>query len=101
MKKIDGQPIKALLDLLKEPESDVRLRAKIELDTHDTKQVIAAVQKWEKALDKKDKDESRFDVYTPDRGFMLKADENSFLEASEWVRVIALAAKKHNPSFGK
>jgi mono/diheme cytochrome c family protein len=34
----------------------VRLRAKIELDTHDTKQVIAAVQKWEKNLDKKDKD---------------------------------------------
>jgi mono/diheme cytochrome c family protein len=34
----------------------VRLRAKIELDTHDTAEVIAAVDKWEKALDKKDKD---------------------------------------------
>ena len=31
-----------------------------------------------KKLDKRDKDESRFDVYTADRTFMLKADENSF-----------------------
>jgi mono/diheme cytochrome c family protein len=34
----------------------VRQRTKIELDTRDTKQVIAAVQKWEKNLDRKDKD---------------------------------------------
>jgi mono/diheme cytochrome c family protein/glucose/arabinose dehydrogenase len=51
-KKIHGEPIEALVELLKEPEDDVRLRAKIELDTRDSAQVIAAVQKWEKALDR-------------------------------------------------
>ena len=55
-KKIHGESIENLLELLKEHEDNVRMRAKIELDTHDTKEVIAAVQKWEKALDKKDKD---------------------------------------------
>ncbi len=52
-KTIAGEPVEKLLDLLKEHEDNVRLRAKIELDTHDTKQVIAATQKWEKALDPK------------------------------------------------
>ncbi len=54
-KKIAGEPIEKLLDLLKEHEDNVRQRAKIELDTRPTKDVIAAVQKWEKALDKSDK----------------------------------------------
>ena len=55
-KPIYGQSVPALLELLKEREDNVRQRAKIELDTHDTAEVIAAVDKWEKALDKKDKD---------------------------------------------
>jgi glucose/arabinose dehydrogenase len=55
-KKIHGEPIPALLELLKEHENNVRLRAKIELDTHDSAEVIAAVQKWEAALSKEDKD---------------------------------------------
>jgi len=55
-KKIAGESIENLLELLKVHEDNVRQRAKIELDTRDTKQVIAATQKWEKALDKKDKD---------------------------------------------
>ena len=55
-KKIAGEPIEKLLELLKEHEDNVRQRAKIELDTHPTAQVIAATQKWEKALDKNDKD---------------------------------------------
>ena len=50
---IHGQPIKKLLDLLKEPEDDTRLRAKIELDKHDTKEVIAATQEWVKQFDPK------------------------------------------------
>jgi glucose/arabinose dehydrogenase/mono/diheme cytochrome c family protein len=54
-KKIAGEPVEKLLDLLKEHEDNVRQRAKIELDTHDTAQVIAATQKWVKALDAKDK----------------------------------------------
>jgi azurin len=53
-KKIDGQPIPALLDLLKEPEDGVRELAKIELDKRDTKSVIAATKKWVAALDCKD-----------------------------------------------
>ncbi len=35
-KKIAGEPIENLLELLKEHEDNVRQRAKIELDTHDT-----------------------------------------------------------------
>jgi mono/diheme cytochrome c family protein/glucose/arabinose dehydrogenase len=54
-KKIAGESIEALLENLKEHEDNVRQRTKVELDTRDTKQVIAAVQKWEKALDTKDK----------------------------------------------
>ncbi len=53
-KKIAGQPITALLELLKEPENDVRLRAKIELAKHDAKQVTAGVMDWVKLLDPKD-----------------------------------------------
>jgi len=53
-KKIDGQAIPALLALLKEPEDGVRELAKVELDRHDSKEVIAAVKKWAAALDKKD-----------------------------------------------
>ena len=44
--KIDGQPIPALLDLLKSPEDQVRTLAKIELGKHDAAQVIAAVNQW-------------------------------------------------------
>ncbi|MBI3850478.1 MAG: HEAT repeat domain-containing protein [Verrucomicrobia bacterium] len=53
--KIDGQPIEKLLDLLKEPENDVRTRAKIELGKHDSAKVIAALNKWTANLDKNDK----------------------------------------------
>jgi glucose/arabinose dehydrogenase len=53
--KIDSQPIEKLLDLLKEPENDVRTRAKIELGKHDSAKVIAAVKKWTATLDPKDK----------------------------------------------
>jgi glucose/arabinose dehydrogenase/azurin/HEAT repeat protein len=46
--KIAGQRIEKLLDLLKEPENNVRTRAKIELGARDTRQVLAATQKWAK-----------------------------------------------------
>ena len=52
--KIDGQPIEALLALLKSPEDDVRTRAKIELGKHDADQVVAATKKWAAGLDKSD-----------------------------------------------
>jgi len=52
--KIAGQPIGALLDLLKEPENRVRYRAKIELSGRDTGQVMAALQTWIAGLDPKD-----------------------------------------------
>ncbi|MBI2928027.1 MAG: HEAT repeat domain-containing protein [Verrucomicrobia bacterium] len=53
--KIDGQPIAALLDALKEPEDNVRTRAKIELGKHDSAKVLAAVKKWIAKLDKNEK----------------------------------------------
>ncbi len=49
--KIAGEPIAVLLDLLKSPELDTRRLAKIELDTHDSAEVIAATQKWVKQFD--------------------------------------------------
>jgi len=52
--KIDGQPIPALLELLKEPENQTRELAKIELGKHNTPEVIAAVQKWAGRLDSHD-----------------------------------------------
>jgi hypothetical protein len=52
--KIDGEPIAKVLDLLKEPEDDVRTRAKIELGKHDSAKVVAAVKKWTASLDPKD-----------------------------------------------
>ena len=52
--KIDGQPIPALLELLKQPENRTRELAKVELGKHDSAQVIAAVDQWTASLDKKD-----------------------------------------------
>ena len=53
-KKVDGEPIAALLELLKEPENDVRLRAKIELGKRDAKQVTDGVMDWVNQLDPKE-----------------------------------------------
>jgi glucose/arabinose dehydrogenase/azurin len=52
--KIDGQPIAALLELLKEPENRTRELAKIELGKRPTAKVIQAVDQWVKKLDAKD-----------------------------------------------
>src|SRR6266568_4930998 len=52
--RIDGQPIRALLELLKEPENQTRELAKIELGKRDTAAVITAVNKWAAALDPHD-----------------------------------------------
>ena len=53
-KQIDGASVPALLELLKEHEDNVRMRAKLELDKHPTKEVIAALKTWINALDPKD-----------------------------------------------
>ena len=53
--KVYGQPIEKLLDMLKEPENDVRTRAKIELGKHDSVKVVFAVKTWSEKLDKNDK----------------------------------------------
>ena len=52
--KIAGESISALLDRLKEPEDNVRERAKIELGARNADEVIAATKKWLAALDKND-----------------------------------------------
>ncbi len=51
---IAGQPIPALLDLLKKPENRVRYRVKIELGARPTDQVISAVGEWIAKLDRDD-----------------------------------------------
>jgi glucose/arabinose dehydrogenase len=48
---IAGQPVERLLDLLKEPENRVRYRARIELHSRPTAEVLAAAQRWIDALD--------------------------------------------------
>ncbi len=53
--RIDGEPIKKLLEALKTQEDDVRTRAKIELGKHDSVKVIAATRSWIASLDPKDK----------------------------------------------
>ena len=49
--KIHGQPITALLDLLKSPEDRVRLLTRIELSGRDSTKVVAAAKKWIADLD--------------------------------------------------
>lgn len=49
---IHGQPIPALLELLKEREDNVRERAKIELGARPAEEVIAATRRWIEGLDK-------------------------------------------------
>jgi len=49
--QIDGRPIPALLELLKEPENQLREWAKIELGKRDKVEVISAVNKWASGLD--------------------------------------------------
>jgi putative membrane-bound dehydrogenase-like protein len=44
--KIAGQPVEALLDLLRAPESRTRYRARRELAQRPTKLVMAALEKW-------------------------------------------------------
>jgi putative membrane-bound dehydrogenase-like protein len=48
---IDGQPIAALLELLKVPEDRTRYRARRELAARDSDEVIAALEKWIAGLD--------------------------------------------------
>ena len=51
---IEGAPIAALLDLLKEPEDRVRYRARIELSARNTKDVLDALDQWVLKLDRND-----------------------------------------------
>lgn len=53
-KKIHGESIENLLELLKEWEDGTRQLAKIELAKHDHAKVAAAAKKWAAALDKSD-----------------------------------------------
>ncbi|MCA9068288.1 MAG: c-type cytochrome, partial [Planctomycetaceae bacterium] len=56
--KIDGQPIEALLENLKHPVNGVRHRTRVELSARNSKQVIAATQKWMKDFDPNDEVEA-------------------------------------------
>ena len=50
-KKIYGEAPEKLVELLSEPENDVRLWTKIELSKHPAERVVAAVQRWAKQFD--------------------------------------------------
>ncbi|MFP6901236.1 MAG: HEAT repeat domain-containing protein, partial [Opitutales bacterium] len=52
--KIEGQPVDALLELLKEPEGSVREFARRELQQRSAKQVLPALDKWVNDLDPDD-----------------------------------------------
>lgn len=54
--KIHGQPVAALLELLKEPEYRTRELAKIELDRHPREAVVAGLRDWIRRLDTRDSD---------------------------------------------
>lgn len=54
--KIAGEPIPALLELLKVPEDRTRYRAKRELASRDSGQVLAELKKWTAGLDSADED---------------------------------------------
>ncbi|MBL9185883.1 MAG: hypothetical protein JNK23_00250 [Opitutaceae bacterium] len=54
--KIAGEPIPALLELLKRGENQIRNLAKIELGQHDAAKVVAAVKTWVAGLDQKSPD---------------------------------------------
>ena len=49
--KIDGEPIPALLELLKRKENQIRNLAKVELGKHDSAKVAAATKAWAAKLD--------------------------------------------------
>ncbi len=49
--EIDGQPIEALLEVLKHPTDGVRLRARVELSERNPDEVIAAAQAWAAKFD--------------------------------------------------
>ena len=55
---IAGQPIPALLENLKSPVDGIRHRTHIELSGRDTKEVIAATQKWMKQFDPNKKEDA-------------------------------------------
>ena len=48
---VHGEPIEALLELLKHPVNGIRHRAQIELSARDTKAVITATRKWVEQFD--------------------------------------------------
>jgi len=52
-----------------------------------------------KKMSKKEKDESRFDIYTPHRIYMMKTEGNSVIESEWWLRILKDCAKAHNPNY--
>ena len=52
-----------------------------------------------KKLEKGNKDESRFDVDTPNRVYLLKVEGNGMWESEAWVRTLKKSAEFHNPNY--
>lgn len=52
-----------------------------------------------KKLRKSERDESRFDIYTKGRTYMMKSVGNSIWDSEAWVRILRQSAEFHNPNF--
>lgn len=52
-----------------------------------------------KKLKKEKKEESRFDIYTQHRNYMMKTEGNSVIESEWWVRILKESAKAFNPEY--
>jgi len=75
--KIAGEPIEKLLELLKEPEDNVRYRTRTELGGRDTKRVLAAAEQWLSRLDPQHADHEHHLL----EGLWLYANHNVVNEA--------------------
>jgi len=89
--KIHGQPILALLELLKEPENQVRELAKLELDQRDSNVVIAAVRAWAAKLDRRHPD------YEHHRLEALWVQQWHNAVDAELLRAVAVGADPRGP----
>lgn len=54
-----------------------------------------------KHLKDEDNDESRFDVITAQRKYMLKSVHKSMWDSQAWVQSLAESAQKFNPNYRK
>jgi putative membrane-bound dehydrogenase-like protein len=96
---IHGQPIEALLENLKHPVNGVRHRTRVELSTRDSREVIAATQKWMASFDPNDEKEAHHLLEAlwlhQQHGVKNEALLNKLLSSSVKHAVVAANTVKH------